>query len=109
MSDFERDEDMEYLLALYASERAAIRSVHLARRHTGLCPRHLVESALTRSEELARESERFRRRWYPDASRVRVGGDRVVVETDHGRSVITPWCGVPPLIDEPGLRLVVSN
>lgn len=45
---------MEYLLTLFAAEQAALSAVHLHRRRTGACPPHLVEAALTRSEELAR-------------------------------------------------------
>lgn len=90
---------MEYLLTLFAAEQAALSAVHLHRRRTGACPPHLVEAALTRSEELARERESFRRRFFPTANRVVVGGDRVSIETTHGRLVHGP-AGAQELVDE---------
>lgn len=67
-------------------------------------------------EELARERESFRRRFFPTANRVVVGGDRVSIETTHGRLVHGP-AGAQELVDElnrdpqdrPRLRLVHSS
>ncbi|NHN55805.1 hypothetical protein G9U51_08445 [Calidifontibacter sp. DB0510] len=70
----------DYLTQLYALEYAARSRITRIHRACRTVPPQDVAAALRASERLAVEREAFRARFFPRATRVVVGGDRVLVD-----------------------------